>query len=144
MFRYQKTVFPPFWAVALAALILGLPFVHSHPRTTHDDHSGLHTHTAVTHTVFSVESVDKAKSLTDDHDSETSVELFRTAIDLNVFTKRSPTEYNFDALTAARVSPDLSSIVIYSALTTKRFLLPLESTTTFPRFVRGPPSDLYS
>ena len=144
MIRHQKAPFSPFGSVVLVALILGLPFVHLHPRIIHDDHSGLHTHTAVIHTVFSADGAGEAFPSVDDHDSETLVELFRTAIDLNLFTKRSPTEFSGHALTAARKAPDLSPIAIYSTLTTKGSLLLFESKTVFPRFVRGPPSDLYS
>ena len=144
MIRHQKAPFSPFGSVVLAALILGLPFVHLHPRITHDDPLGLHAHNAVIHTVFSTEDTAGSVSPADGHDSEASVELFRAAIDLNLFTKRSPTEFSGHALTAARKAPDLSPIAIYSTLTTKHSLLLLVSRTGFPRFVRGPPSDLYS
>ena len=144
MIRHQKAPFSPFGSVVLAALIIGLPFVHLHPRITHDDHSGLHAHNAVIHTVFSSVDAGGSVSHTDGHDSETSVELFRSAIDLNLFTKGSPTEFNAKTLTAVWVSPDLSPIVIYSTLTIDRSLILLKSRTGFPRFVRGPPSDLYS
>ena len=144
MFRYQKVVFSPFWAMGLAVLILGLPFVHSHPRTTHDSHSGQHSHTAVIHTVFSADSAGEASPSVGDHDSKTLVELFRTAIDLNFFAKRSSVEAGKNLLTVTWVSYDLSNVAINSALPFDSSLSPPESRRASPHLVRGPPSHLFS
>ena len=93
MFQYKTTLFSSIFVILLAALTLSLPFVHLHPRLTHADDLGEHIHSGVIHTIFSSEDASKPFSLADSLDSENSVELFRTAIDLNLFTQRPPTDY---------------------------------------------------
>src|SRR3989344_5518112 len=92
MFRYRPTAFSAIRIIFLAALTLSLPFIHLHPRLTHADRFGEHSHDGVIHTIFSSDGAGNPSSSADDPDFETSAELFRAAINLNLFPPRLPTE----------------------------------------------------
>jgi hypothetical protein len=126
MFRYKTTHFSSIFVIFLATLTLSLPFVHLHPRLTHADDLGEHTHSGVIHTIFSSEDTSKPLSSADSLNSESSVELFRTAIDLNLFTQRPSADTVSNVLTAAWVSSDF-------------FLLPVATSTTLIRNNVSPP-----
>ena len=141
MFRYKTTLFSSIFVIFLAALTLSLPFVHLHPRLTHADDFGEHSHAGVIHTIFSSEDASKLLSSVDGLDSESSVGLFQTTIDLDLFAQRPPTDTISNVLTIAWVSSDffLSPIAMSTTLIRSNVLSPPSSWMGSLPFLRGPP-----
>ena len=130
-----------FCVMLIAAAVLSLPFVHLHPRLTHADHFGEHSHATVLHTIFSSDNPNNPSTSVDGLNSHYSAELSRTAINLNLFSQRLPTETICNVLTAVWASSDffLSPISIYTSLIRSNVLSPHSSWMGSLPFLRGPP-----
>ena len=141
MFRFKTAASFSICVTFLAALTLSLPFVHLHPRIAHADDLGEHTHSGVIHTIFSSEYASKLLSSVDGLESESSVDLFQTTIDLDPFAQRPPTDTISNVLTIAWVSPDffLSPIAMSTTLIWSNVLSPPSSWMGSLPFLRGPP-----
>lgn len=132
----------PLLIVLIAAVVLSLPFVHLHPRLSHADDLGEHSHAGVIHTIFSSDSPSNPSSSVDGLNSGYSVELSRTAINLNLFSQRLLTETISKVLPAVWTSSDFfvsSPISIYTSLTRSNVLSPHSSWMGSLPFLRGPP-----
>ena len=141
MVQLKTPVFSSVSVIFFAALTLSLPFVHLHPSVTHADDLGEHSHSGVIHTIFSSEDESKPFPSADGLDSENSVELFRTEVDLNLFTQRPSTETISNGLTALGVSSDFfpSPFAMSTTLVTNNVLSPPSFWMGSLPFLRGPP-----
>ena len=134
--RYQPFMVSRASIIFLSVLTLSLPFVHLHPRVTHADDLGKHTHSGVIHTIFPSENASHPSSSADGLDSERSVELFRTAV------QRSPTGTVSNISTAVWASSEffLSPIAMYTSLLRSHVVSPRSSWMGSPPSSRAPPS----
>ena len=147
MFRFKPAASFSISVIFLVALTLSLPFVHLHPRIAHADALGEHTHSGVIHTIFSSENASNLFSSVDGLDSESSVELFQTAIDLDLFAQRPSSDTISNVLTTAWVSSDFflsSPIPIYTSPVRSNVLSPPSSWMGSLPFLRGPPFLVFS
>ena len=140
--RYKPFIISRASITFLSVLTLSLPLVHLHPRVTHADDFGEHTHSGVIHTIFSSESASHPSSSADRLEAENSTGLSRPTIYLHLFAQRPPTETTSNVLTAVWASSEffLSPIAMYTSLMRSHVVSPRSSWMGSPPSSRAPPS----
>lgn len=87
LIRFHGMVSPVF-----VLLVLSLPLYHLHPPVAHADSFGEHNHSAVVHTIFSMENGSRQPSPADALHAEDVAGLSKTTIEWSLFLHRLFTE----------------------------------------------------
>lgn len=143
--RVKKGTGFRFAVVWITAAILTLPFVHLHPRITHADRLGEHTHAGVIHTLFSLGDSDHPSHSPNGLNLEESPELLRASVNLNPILDRL-VSLSGTGISAAAFSFLESPFFARSPrrLSIQTDDLPALSGPVSHRAVRAPPTPHYS